>query len=398
MIVLVINCGSSSIKYQIFRQPAATVLASGLIECIGADNSRLIHKKNGEEHTINFYIPDHEAGMKKLLEILTDPTVGVIQNITDIKAVGHRVVHGGEAYSKPVVIIDEVLKAIEACADLAPLHNPPNLVGINASSTALPGVPQVAVFDTAFHQSIPKEAYLYALPYEYYTKYQIRRYGFHGTSHHYVTRKAADVLGKKESEINIITCHLGNGGSITAVKNGKSVDTSMGLTPLEGIVMGTRSGDIDPSIPWFLTQKGMTPDEINNVLNKKSGLMGISGISNDMRNLLEAADNGNSQARLAVDIFNYRIKKYVGSYMAVLGKVDAILFTGGIGENNSYIRASVLENMQALGVELDEEKNAVRSREARDVATDASSVRVLVIPTDEEGYIASETYRMVAGD
>ncbi|MFH0910348.1 MAG: acetate kinase [Planctomycetota bacterium] len=396
MIVLVINCGSSSIKYQLFRQPSNESLASGLLERIGEGSSTLIHKTSKGEHRIEGSISNHAKGMELILQTLTDPGIGVIKDITEIRAVGHRVVHGGEAYSGSVLLKDDVIRTIREYCDLAPLHNPPNLTGIEAATAVLPGVPQVAVFDTAFHQTIPERAYLYALPYEYYEKYRIRRYGFHGTSHHYVAERAASMLGRDFSELNCITCHLGNGCSITAVRNGKSVDTSMGLTPLEGVAMGTRSGDIDPYIIFHLLNKenGNDPRQINNILQKKSGLLGVSGISNDMRTLAAAAEKGHRRARLAIDIFNYRIRKYVGAYMAVLGRVDAIVFTGGIGENNAAVRHEVLSGLEAFGVELDDAKNNAPASGERDIAGAKSRTRILVIPTDEEGYIAKEAYRV----
>lgn len=396
MIVLVINCGSSSIKYQLFRMPSNEVMASGVLERIGEEGSVLTHKTLGNKHVIERPIASHSEGMEMILNTLVDAEVGVISEISEIGAVGHRVVHGGEAYSGSVILDDDVIAIIREFSDLAPLHNPPNLTGIEASSKVLPGVPQVAVFDTAFHQSIPTKAYLYALPYELYEKHRVRRYGFHGTSHHYVAKRAAALLEKSLDKTNVITCHLGNGCSITAVKNGKSVDTSMGLTPLEGVAMGTRCGDIDPAIIFYLLSRdeSLTPEDINTMLNKKSGLLGISGISNDMRNLVEAAEKGEERAQIALDIFAYRIRKYVGSYMAVLGRVDAIVFTGGIGENNAIIRTEVLSGLGSIGVQIDETKNSAPSRDERDIATEESRSHIFVIPTNEEGYIAEEAYKL----
>jgi acetate kinase len=393
-VVLVINCGSSSIKYQVFRLPSRVVMAKGLVERIGEEGARLAHKAGEETHEAAQAIKDHAAGMQLILDTLTNPKVGVIANIEEIGAVGHRVVHGGEAYSGSVLLEDDVIQTIRDYCDLAPLHNPPNLVGIEAATEALPDVPQVAVFDTAFHQSIPTKAYLYALPYELYEKHRVRRYGFHGTSHDYVAHRAAQMLAKPYEEANLITCHLGNGCSITAVKNGRSVDTSMGLTPLEGLVMGTRSGDIDPAIVFFLSEKGYDCEQLNTMLNKKSGLLGISGLSNDMRNLAEAAAEGNKRAKLAIDIFTYRLRKYIGSYMAVLGRVDGIVFTGGVGENNGSIRAEALAGLEGFGIEVDAEANKAPRKGEQDVASPQSQTRVLVIPTDEEGYIANEAYRI----
>jgi acetate kinase len=393
-VVLVINCGSSSIKYQVFRLPSKVVMAKGLVECIGSEGARLKHQTGEEEHLLEQAVPDHDAGMQLLLQTLTDAKLGVIEDIHEIGAVGHRVVHGGEAYSGSVLLDDDVIQTIRDYCDLAPLHNPPNLTGIQAAQRVLPEVPQVAVFDTAFHQTIPAKAYLYALPHELYEKYRVRRYGFHGTSHHYVAERAAEMLGKPFEECNLITCHLGNGCSITAIRNGRSVDTSMGLTPLEGVAMGTRSGDIDPAIIFFLAEKGYACDELNDMLNKQSGLLGVSGLSNDMRDLVEAAGEGNRRARLAIDIFNYRIRKYIGAYLAVLGRVDGIVFTGGIGENNPACRQAILGDLEALGLVVDAARNEERKKGERDIAADGSRTRLLVIPTNEEGYIANEAYRL----
>jgi acetate kinase len=397
MIVLVVNCGSSSIKYQLFRMPEREVLAKGLVDRVGQEGSLLKHEAGGEKHVREQPVADHKAGMQLITNALTDAEIGVIGSLDEIGAVGHRVVHGGETYSGSVLIDEDVIHCIEDYADLAPLHNPPNLTGIREAQAVLPKAPMVAVFDTAFHQTLPKHAYLYALPYAFYEKYRIRRYGFHGTSHAYVTRRAAELLGKPESEVNLITVHLGNGCSMAAVKNGRSVDTSMGLTPLEGLVMGTRSGDIDPAIFFYLLSRPEygSYQEVDRVLNKESGLLGISGISNDMRTLEEKEEEGEDRATLAIDIFAYRLRKYVGAYMAVLGRTDAICFMGGIGENGPIERIRALEGLEGLGIELDPEKNDATIRgKGGDIATPASRVRVLVVPTDEEGWIARETYEI----
>ncbi len=391
---MVINAGSSSIKYQLFEMPSKEVIAKGLLERIGEQDSNLSHKHNGSEYKTKKYVPDHTAGMSLILETLVDTDNPTIEDISQIRAVGHRVVHGGEEFTGSCLIDENVIASIEKFADLAPLHNPPNLVGIVAAIENLPGAVQVACFDTAFHASIPKTAYLYALPYEIYEKYRVRRYGFHGTSHNYVARRAAELEGKKFEDINTITCHLGNGCSIAAVKAGKSIDTSMGFTPLEGVVMGTRSGDFDPAILFYLAEKGYSISDLNDMCNKQSGLLGISGSSNDMRNLCDLADSGDERAILAIDIFAYRIRKYVGAYTAALGSVDTIVFTGGIGENNSGLREKICGNLTQIGVEIDEQKNANVIRKEGVINTDSSRIRVYVIPTDEEGVIAEDTYRL----
>ena len=399
MIVLVVNCGSSSIKYQLYNMPEKKVLAKGLAEKVGENASLLTHRKGDEKFEIARPIPNHKVGIEMILACLTDANMGVLSNVKEISAVGHRVVHGGEAYSDAMRIDQDVLNCIEECSDLAPLHNPPNLIGINECRAALPGVPMVAVFDTAFHQTLPKQAYLYALPYEMYEKYRVRKYGFHGTSHAYITQRAAEMLGKPVADVNIITCHLGNGCSMAAVKNGKSVDTTMGFTPLAGLVMGTRSGDIDPAIIPFLVNKPEYSKiaDVDKMLNKKSGLLGVSGVSNDMRDLAaDAAKNGpDSRSRLAVDMFCYRVKSYVGAYMAVLGRVDAVCFMGGIGENGADVRAACLSNLENYGISVDDEKNraTILGREG-DISSAGAKVKVLVIPTDEEGWIAEETFKL----
>lgn len=394
MKVLVINAGSSSIKYQLFDMPGWNILAKGMIERIGEAQAGLVHNYNGNKHVAQIDAPDHDAGMNVILTTLTDAAIGVVSEISEITAVGHRVVHGGEEFTGSVIIDAHVLESIEKFADLAPLHNPPNLTGIRAAQHSLPNAVQIACFDTAFHTSIPETAYLYGLPYDIYEKYRVRRYGFHGTSHRFVARQCAKLMGVDKQAANIITCHLGNGGSITAVKEGKSVDTSMGLTPLEGLVMGTRCGDIDPAILFYLADKGYTIDQLNDMCNKQSGLLGISGISNDMRNLTELVEEGNERAKLAVDIFTYRIKKYIGTYTAVLGKLDAIVFTGGIGENNPVLRADVCDGQMQIGIEIDAERNQAKSSDERLISTDASRVKVYVIPTDEEASIAGDTFEL----
>ena len=394
MKILVINAGSSSVKYQLYQMPGASVLAKGLVERIGDKGSRLSQKAGGRTYDIEQTVADHEQAMDLILSVLADPEHGVLKDVSEIASVGHRVVHGGEEFSDSMLINDAVIASVEKYADLAPLHNPPNLTGIRASQRGLPRAKQVACFDTAFHTTIPEVAYLYALPYELYEKYRIRRYGFHGISHRYVARRAADLLGKDKDSANIITCHLGNGCSITAVKNGKSVDTSMGLTPLEGVVMGTRSGDMDPAILFYLADKGYSVDELNTLCNKKSGLLGISGQSNDMRNLSELTAAGDKRARLALDIFAYRIKKYIGAYTAVLGTVDAVVFTGGIGENNPNLRAQICADQLQIGIEIDPDKNAAATGKESEISTHSSRIKVFVIPTDEEAAIAKDTYEL----
>ncbi len=397
MIVLVVNCGSSSIKYQLYEMPEKKVLAKGLAEKVGEGDSILTHRRGEEKFEIRQSIPNHKVGIELIIGCLTSPEMGVLTTVKEISAVGHRVVHGGESYSAAIRIDQEVLSCIEECADLAPLHNPPNLIGINECRNALPGVPMVAVFDTAFHQTLPKEAFLYALPYETYEKYRIRKYGFHGTSHAYITSRAAAILGKPAAEVNLITCHLGNGCSMAAVRGGKSVDTTMGFTPLAGLIMGTRCGDIDPAIIPFLVSKPeySKVSDIDKMMNKQSGLLGVSGVSNDMRNLEAAAsEDPKSRAKLAIDMFCYRVKSYIGAYLAVLGRVDAICFTGGIGENEPRVRAASVSNLENYGIALDPEKNKdARGREV-DLSMDGSKIKILVIPTDEEGWIAEETYNL----
>jgi acetate kinase len=394
MKVLVINAGSSSIKYQLFEMPERVILARGMVERIGEAQANLVHKYDGKEHAAKIQVPDHDAGMRVILATLADAAIGVVKQISDIHAVGHRVVHGGEEFTGSVVIDDPVLASIERYSDLAPLHNPANLTGIRAAIHALPEAVQVACFDTAFHTSIPEVAYIYGLPYEIYEKYRIRRYGFHGTSHRYVARRCATLLGVDKAKANIITCHLGNGCSITAVKGGKSVDTSMGLTPLEGVVMGTRCGDIDPAIMFYLSDKGYDIKQLNAMCNKQSGLLGISGVSNDMRNLIDLVAQGHPRAKLAVDIFCYRITKYIGTYTAVLGRLDAIVFTGGIGENNAWMREHICADQTQIGIAIDPARNSAKTPKERLISSDASRVKVFVIPTDEEAAIAGDTFEL----
>ncbi|ADL51636.1 acetate kinase [Clostridium cellulovorans] len=392
MKVLVINCGSSSIKYQLFNMDNEEVLAKGLVERIGIEGSILIHKVNGEKYDIKEVIKDHKDGVRLVIEALTNKEYGVIADMSEISAVGHRVVHGGEKYASSVVINDEVMKSIEDCVKLAPLHNPPNIIGINACKEMMPEVPMVAVFDTAFHQTMPKEAYLYPIPYELYENDAIRKYGFHGTSHKYVTQKAAEMIGKNVDDINIITCHLGNGASLAAVKNGKSVDTSMGFTPLEGLCMGTRSGSIDPSIVTFLMkEKGYSCDEVDNILNKKSGLLGISGLSSDFRDIRSTAGEGVERSILARDIFFNKIRQYIGSYAVTLGKVDCIAFAGGIGENAALVRSEVAKGLEIIGAEIDSKLNEAAAGVEACISTESSKIKILVIPTDEELMIARDT-------
>ncbi|MHC4386074.1 MAG: acetate kinase [Planctomycetota bacterium] len=394
MKVLVINAGSSSVKYQLYQMPEADVLAKGAVERIGDKESRLSQTVGGQTHDIEKTVANHEQAMDLILAMLVDPEYGVLKDVSEIASVGHRVVHGGEEFSGSVLIDEAVIASVEKFADLAPLHNPPNLTGIRASQQGLPHAKQVACFDTAFHTTIPEAAYLYALPYELYEKYRVRRYGFHGISHRYVARRAADLMGKDKDSVNIITCHLGNGCSITAVKDGNSVDTSMGLTPLEGVVMGTRTGDFDSAILFYLADKGYSIEELNTLCNKKSGLLGISGQSNDMRNLTELAAGGDERAQLALDIFGYRVKKYIGTYTAVLGTVDAVVFTGGIGENAVDLRAMICSDQPQIGIEIDADKNAAASGKESQISTTSSRVKVFVIPTDEEAAIAKDTYEL----
>ena len=395
MNILVINCGSSSLKYQLINSETEGVLAKGLCERIGIDGMLTYQPEGGEKEKSEIAMPTHTEAINAVLAALTNEKSGVIKSLSEVGAVGHRVVHGGEKFTSSCLINDESMKAIEECNDLAPLHNPANLIGIRACQELMPGVPMVAVFDTAFHQTMPDVAYTYGIPYEYYEKYKVRRYGFHGTSHSYVSKRTAEIVGKPYDQMKIIVCHLGNGASISAVNCGKSVDTSMGLTPLEGLVMGTRSGDLDPAIIDFVGKKeGLSLDEMNEVLNKKSGMLGISGVSSDGRDLEAAAETGNKRAQLALDLFDYRVIKYIGAYAAAMNGVDAIAFTAGIGENNIKMRKDVCSSLTYLGVKLDEEKNNVRGEE-RIISADDSKVQVLLVPTNEELAIARETLALV---
>lgn len=395
MKIVVFNCGSSSIKYQLFEMPDGKVITKGLVERIGEDNSKAAQKSGENLIEIEEKVADHRQALDIIEKMLTDPEKGPVKSMSEIGACGHRVVHGGEAFTGSVIVNEELEKVIEQYSELAPLHNPPNLTGIRAVGVIMGSVPQVVCFDTAFHQSIPEVAYLYALPHEMYERYKVRRYGFHGTSHRFVARRAAELLGKGKYDVNLITCHLGNGCSITAVREGRSVDTSMGLTPLEGVVMGTRSGDVDPAVIFHLVRKGYKLEELDIIFNKRSGLLGISGVSNDVRDLEKKAAEGHEKCRLALDIFAYRIRKYIGAYMAVLNGCDAVVFTGGIGENGIAMRKRILENMENIGIRLDSDKNrAVSGREGK-IHSQDSRVKLLVIPTDEEGAIARDTYEIV---
>ena len=396
MNILVINCGSSSLKYQLINSDTEEVLAKGLCERIGIDGSAITHQPaGGEKVKTEVEMADHTAAVKYVVEKLTDASVGVIKGLDEIDAVGHRIVHGGEKFAGSVVITDEVMKEIEACSDLAPLHNPANLIGIRSCQENMPGVPMVGVFDTAFHQTMPKKAYLYGLPYEYYEKYKVRRYGFHGTSHDFVSKRAAEILGKSRDDLKIIVCHLGNGASVSAVDHGRSVDTSMGLTPLEGLIMGTRSGDLDPAIISFLAGKlGVGAEEVIDICNKKSGVLGLSGLSSDFRDLAEAADGGNEMAATALETYAYRVGKYIGAYTAAMNGVDVIAFTAGAGENNAEVRALIGQYIGYLGTNIDPEKNKVRGEEII-LSDEGSKVVTMVVPTNEELAIARETVRLV---
>ncbi len=395
MKVLVINTGSSSIKYQLYQMPGSEVMAKGIVERIGEETSKLCHWYGDKTYFVEANIENHEKGLALILDTLVSSEAGVISDISEIEAVGHRVVHGGEEFTGSVIIDKRVMASIEKYSDLAPLHNPANLIGIRASQSQLPNIKHIACFDTAFHTTIPEVAYIYALPYELYEKHRIRRYGFHGTSHRYVARRAAALMGQAKYAINAITCHLGNGCSITAVKQGRSVDTSMGLTPLEGLVMGTRSGDLDPAILFYLASKGYDIETLNIICNQQSGLLGISGISNDMRNLESLAQKGNSRARMAIDIFCYRIKKYIGAYTAVLDTIDAIVFTGGIGENAALVREQICAGLTSMGIEVDGAANKAALGKESDISAPNSKVKVLVIPTNEEAAIANDTYELM---
>ena len=396
MNILVINCGSSSLKFQLINSDTESVLAKGLCERIGIDGRLTYQPAGGEKAVSELAMPTHTEAIQFVINALTDEKTGVVKSLEEINAVGHRIVHGGEKFAKSVVITDEVMAAVEECNDLAPLHNPANLIGINACKQLMPGTPMVGVFDTAFHQTMPEEAYMYGLPYEYYDKYKVRRYGFHGTSHSFVSKRTAELLDRPYDNLKTIVCHLGNGASICAVKDGKSVDTSMGLTPLEGLVMGTRSGDIDPAILEFIAKKeDLDIAGLMNMLNKKSGVFGLSNnLSSDFRDLENAANEGNKQAQVALDVFCYRVAKYVGAYTAAMNGVDAITFTAGIGENAANVRTKVCEYLGYLGIAINEEANGKRGEEIV-ISTPDSKVKVLVIPTNEELAIARETVALI---
>ena len=397
MKILVLNCGSSSIKYALYDMDSKTVMTSGGAERVGLDGAFVkVKLANGEKKKVMHDIPEHTEGVKFIFSLLTDPEIGVIKDLKEIDAVGHRMVHGGEKFNKSVLLTEEVLKVFEECTDLAPLHNPANLKGVRAVQELMPGLPQVGVFDTAFHQTMPKEAYMYAVPYELYEKYGVRRYGFHGTSHRYVSQRVCEFLGVKPEGKKIITCHIGNGASIAAVKDGKCIDTSMGLTPLEGLMMGTRSGDIDGGAITFIQKKlGLDADGMSNLLNKKSGMLGLTGISSDMREIDSACKAGNERAKLAIEMYNYRIRKYIGAYAAAMDGCDIIVFTAGVGENQASMREKVCEGLSFMGVKVDVEKNSGIHGEEAVISTPDSKVTVVVIPTDEELMIATDTMALL---
>ncbi|MDC7126114.1 MAG: acetate kinase [Spirochaetales bacterium] len=393
--LLVINCGSSSLKYEVYEMPERNSLGKGLVERIGTDSGIITQKSERGVIEIKKPLEDHNAAMELVTSVLTNSEKGIISDISEITGVGHRVVHGGEDYSQSVIINDDVISAIERNVELAPLHNPANLIGIRSVMKLLPNVPQVAVFDTAFHQTLAPSSYLYGLPRELYTKHKIRRYGFHGTSHRYVSNEAVSLMKRSVENTNVISCHLGSGASITAIKQGKSVETSMGFTPLEGLVMGTRSGDLDPAIILFLLEKGYTKEEINTFLNKDGGLLGLSGVSNDMRDLHKAASEGNQEAKEALDVFAHRIRQYIGAYAANMVKVDAIIFTGGIGENDSTMREMICHQLENIGIVMDYEKNKLNGAKPGIVSRDYSPVTIVIMPTNEELQIALDTYELV---
>lgn len=396
MIVLVVNCGSSSLKYQLVNMDNEEVMAKGLVEKIGLSDSLLTHKWNGQKKEVQQSIPDHQVAVKMVLDILTDAECGVIKSMDAIDAVGHRVVHGGEEFASSTVINDEVMKALEKCSAMAPLHNPPNIIGINACKAIMPNVPQVAVFDTAFHQTMPPKAFMYGLPYELYKEDGIRRYGFHGTSHRYVAGQIAKVMGVPQEKLRVINCHLGNGSSLAAIKYGKCVDTTMGFTPLAGVLMGTRCGDIDPAIVLnVMDNHNLSTKEMDTLMNKKSGVLGISGVSSDFRDLGQAAAEGNERAQLALDMFHYQVRKEIGAFAAAMGGVDVITFTAGVGENGIEDRAAIAEGLEYLGAKLDPQRNNVRGKDAL-ISTDDSTVKMYVIPTNEEIMIARDTKDIVS--
>ncbi len=397
MKVLVINCGSSSLKYQVIDSTTEGVLAKGLCERIGIDGRLVYQPAGGEKEIEEAAMPTHKQAIQMVIDALINEKTGIIKSLEEIGAVGHRIVHGGEKFAASAMITDEMIQAVEACSDLAPLHNPANLIGVRACKELMPDTPMVGVFDTAFHQTMPKEAYLYGVPYAYYENYAVRKYGFHGTSHSYVSKRAAAILDKPYESLKTIVCHLGNGASVCAVKNGKSVDTSMGLSPLEGLVMGTRSGDIDPSAVEYIAKKeNLDLAGVLNVLNKKSGVMGLSGVSSDFRDLEEAEKAGNERAATAQQVFNYRVLKYIGAYAAAMNGVDCICFTAGVGENNGVIRKQICDSLSFLGIQIDDQENSKRGEETI-VSTPDSKVKVLVIPTNEELAIARETVALVQG-
>ncbi|CAM3127602.1 acetate kinase [Paenibacillus lupini] len=400
MKVLVINAGSSSLKYQLYNMETEEVLASGRVERIGMDSSIVTHEPPGKPDVTQVSeILDHVTAVKKVVDMLIHPEHGVVKSMEEIDAVGHRVVHGGEVFKSSALVTADVKQEIRKLFDLAPLHNPAHMMGISAVEANMPNVPQVVVFDTAFHQSMPNTSYLYPIPKVLYRRHKVRRYGFHGTSHQYVSQQAADFLGKPLESLKMISCHIGNGASCTAILDGKSFDTSMGMTPLEGLMMGTRSGDLDPAIvPYVMNKEDLTLNEVNSMLNKHSGMLAISGISSDMREIVEAMGEGDTNAKLAFDMYTYRVRKYIGAYAAAMNGVDIILFTAGVGENSNVLRKAVCEGISFLGVELDEERNNVRSKEVRQISTDTSRVKVLVVPTNEELLIARDTYTIVKGD
>lgn len=392
MKVLVVNCGSSSIKYQLFDMRDESVLAKGLVERIGLEGSVLNHQPTGKDKVaLTAEIPNHSVGIKMVLQALTDSQHGVLKSMDEIKAIGHRVVHGAEKFSDSVLISPAVMQALEEFVELAPLHNPPNILGINACTELMPNVPQVGVFDTAFHQTMPKHAFLYGLPYEAYEKFGVRRYGFHGTSHKFVSQRASELMKEHMSNLRIITCHLGNGASISAVKFGKSVDTSMGFTPLQGLVMGTRCGDIDPAIiPFLMKKENMSAEQVDTYLNKKSGVLGLSGVSSDFRDLEDALAKGNERAGLAIEVFAYTVRKYIGSYVAAMGGVDAIVFTAGLGENSPSMRDNICNGLEYLGTRIDPTRNNIRGKE-QEISAEGSKVKIFLIPTNEELVIARDT-------
>ena len=398
MKILVINCGSSSLKYQILDMTNETLLCKGLVEKIGIDGSVITHEKVGmDKFRLETPMANHEDAIAQVLAAIQDPEHGVVKDMSEIGAVGHRVVHGGEKYADSVLITEAVMKDVEECCEIAPLHNPPNIAGINACKALMPDTPMVAVFDTAFHQTMPPESYLYAIPYEYYTKYHTRRYGFHGTSHKYVSRRAAEMLNVDLEDLKIITCHLGNGASVSAIKHGKCIDTSMGFTPLEGLVMGTRSGDIDPALVTYIRQKENLPSgKANEILNKKSGVLGISGVSSDFRDIEAAVAEGNERAALALKVFAHKVRFYIGAYIAEMNGCDAIVFTAGVGENDITMRELICHDLGNLGIKIDPLKNKIRGKETI-ISADDARVKCLLIPTNEELMIAKDTFEIVKG-